>query len=219
MQPQVLEGLNKGIWLIRWSAITIFSSSLRRLSSQRGGDAHSIERQRQVDKHLIVCRTFQGETRMWQKRSGHMPLFLLIKRHTKRVEIPFQWRTHKYRLCVEELPELQHEVFFETRCCFRSRYFLHRENTMKALQLHNQKHKRRRSTGVFYMIGRKEGGKRQEGDFGFPVEDCLAYLSHCLSLFFSFCFHFSRSWFEVFSSSTVGCKREIVHHIPHILWW
>lgn len=117
--------------------------------------------------------------------------------------------------------KFEREVFFETQCCFCSLYFLHRENTLKALQLHNQKHKRRRSTGakakVFYMIERKQGGKRKEGDCGFPAVN-RPPASHFVSFFkISVCFHFSMSWFKLFSSSTVGCKREIVHHIPHIL--
>ena len=124
-------------------------------------------------------------------------------------------------MCGKKLPELQHEVFFETRCCFCSRYFLHRENTLKALQLHNQKHKRRRSTGakakVFYMIERKERGRREEGDFGFPAVNCPLTSRFVSLLFFVFLSTFLEVGFKLFSSSTVGCKREIVHHIPHIL--
>lgn len=44
----------------------------------------------------------------------------------------------------------------------------------------------------------------------------FCFFGPVLYLFF-FCLHFSVKKFKPFSSSTEGCKREIVHHIPHIL--
>lgn len=46
----------------------------------------------------------------------------------------------------------------------------------------------------------------------------LGLLSFFLFMF-RYLFLFPLFYRLYFSSSTVGCKREIVHHIPHILWW
>lgn len=69
---------------------------------------------------------------------------------------------------------------------------------------------------VFYMTEKKK--REEEWDFCLPAVTSLSeLLTLSLSLFCLFGFHFSLSFFKCFPSSTVGCKREIVHHIPHIL--
>lgn len=61
-------------------------------------------------------------------------------------------------------------------------------------------------------------GERTTWGGPFWFRTCESLSDGRLSLFRFTCISFSfRFW--LFPSPTEGCKREIVHHIPHVLWW
>lgn len=122
------------------------------------------------------------------------------------------------------------------RCCpgrgAATAPFLRRENTLKALQLHNQKETKNQTkpkpkptprTDWRKRLKLTKGERTKEGMGGGgwigtcrPPSDVLPSLLSLTCTFFLFP-PFSEWVSAFFPPSSEGCIREIVHHIPHIL--
>lgn len=97
--------------------------------------------------------------------------------------------------------------------------FLQRGNTLKALSATRPKTNLKKEDQIGKMSLHERGEKQRV-----ILKSWVYFLAFdCFSFYVSgspFVSTFSVCWFLcLVSSSTEGCKREIVHHIPHVLWW
>lgn len=156
------------------------------------GRAHGTERQHCVWRTLHNLQEFSIEKKnvIWFRLSGQTHAFVSPDNKTKKES----WNLVESinMICV-----WKNCLSYSLRCSLRhsAASFLYIVSTgrthWKLYSYTTKKHKRRRSNGaqaeIFYMIERKGGGKREQGDFWNPSRKLPSHFSLCLfTSFFSF---------------------------------